>query len=432
MSDIQSSTKKIVISNGLRSICYLLFVFLVIVSSVIIRLYNFEKRVIYGPEQARSLLVSWRYLSDRPSLLGQEYFRYTSYGHKLFYGPQFNYSLVPLILLFKGDPLAISAFYSFVNLVTGIFVLLFAYKMFDRMTALFAMGIFLLNSFMIYHSLFIWAYNLLPLIGLLSCYMYYLFRKNEKTQYLLVLGALSGLGFSIQYLYSPIIVFLLLLILFYSRSKVINLAYFLLGLIIGNFPMILFDLKHNFYNTISIARYFLDTIEGKSDAMFNYYYLLPFWPIASILGGVILSKMFKGSKTLVYILLAGYFLSNIFSDRVNLKHSLGMPKGLTTADIVNMASCIKNDNPNNFNVVSLLEFDTQGYILRYPLEAIYKLRPGEVDEYPKADVVYALADVSYDFGTPKVWELQSIYPYETERIYKVNSYGLYKLSKAKR
>lgn len=72
-----------------------LLVYLIIILSIFVRLYNFEERMTFGSEQARSLVVSGRYIEEKPSLLGQEYFRLTSSGHKLFSGALFSYRPCP-------------------------------------------------------------------------------------------------------------------------------------------------------------------------------------------------------------------------------------------------------------------------------------------------------------------------------------------------
>ena len=86
--------------------------------AVLVRFYNFPNRVTFWSEQARSLIVAGNYLEE-PSLLGQEYFRVNSFGHKLFASALFNYSLVPLLLLSKFDPIPITAYFALLNIFSG-------------------------------------------------------------------------------------------------------------------------------------------------------------------------------------------------------------------------------------------------------------------------------------------------------------------------
>ncbi|KKP31343.1 MAG: hypothetical protein UR21_C0011G0024 [Candidatus Woesebacteria bacterium GW2011_GWC2_31_9] len=97
-----------------------LLIFSILILAFVVRFYNFSNRVTFGPEQARSLVVSSEYINDKPSLLGQEYFRTNSLGQKLFTSAIFNYSLVPLIFIFKYQPLPITLYFAFLNIITAI------------------------------------------------------------------------------------------------------------------------------------------------------------------------------------------------------------------------------------------------------------------------------------------------------------------------
>lgn len=148
----------------------------IMVLACLVRFVNFGDRVTFWTEQARSLIVSSEYL-QKPSLLGQEYFRQDSFGHKIFSGALFNYLLVPLILITDGYPIPITSFFALLNIFTGILVYIFSNKIFNKKVATVSSLLFLFNDTMIYHSLFIWNYNFLPIVGLL---IFYLSVKNIK------------------------------------------------------------------------------------------------------------------------------------------------------------------------------------------------------------------------------------------------------------
>lgn len=407
----------------------LLIVVLILLGAFVVRFYKFPQRIIYGPEQARSLLTASRNLTDKFSLLGQEYFRYDSNGHQLYYSSLFTYSLIPLELLFKYDPVAITAYFALLNIFTG-FIVYLVIKVFNKNAAIFAMVLFLFNSEMIYHSLFVWQYNYLPLLGVLSLLLMYLYRKNPKMNYILGLGLISGIGFGLQYLYAVYVLIIVIFILFYSKRRLLSLSLFSLGFLIGDFPMVIFDLRNNFYHIKTLFQYFLDTLKGQSDASFNYYYLLPLWPIGTGLAGILLNRFFIKRKFIAIVMTLLYIAGNLFLGRIDFNKSLGMSKNLTWEDINKAAKIISSDNPGSFNVVTLLDFDTRAYILRYPLESIYKLKPMGVVDYPNAQTVYALSKLNYNYKNPEVWELQVFYPYQVDLLDKIsNSYGVFKLVK---
>lgn len=403
---------------------------LIIAFGVIVRFYNFSDRIIYGPEQARSLIVATRYIKEKPSLLGQEYFRISSKGHKLFYSALFPYSLIPLLLSVKYDLLLTTAFFAILNIFTGLATFFVARRMFNIKTAFFALILFTFSSLMIYHSLFLWPYNYLPIIGLGSLYTLYLYKNDENYKYGFFLGILSGIGFGLQYVYSVYALIIFLIILFLSSAKLKASLFFLGGAILGNFPMVIFDLRHDFYHTRTLFQYLVDTLQGRTGEFSNYYYLLPLAPLFAIIGGIFIRWIYTKSKYLSILIVALYILVNIISPKVNFHRSLGMPEGLTWRDIYRAAEVIAKDEPDDFNVVTLLDFDTRAYVLRYPLESLYSLKPKGDEDYPNSKHVYVLARNDYDFSSPKVWELETIQPFEVITLAVIKSeYSVSKLSR---
>lgn len=156
----------------------------VFITAAAVRFYNFPNRITFWSEQARSLIVSANYIKVKPSLLGQEYFREDSNYHIIYSGALFNYSLVPLLLISNYDPIKITVFFALLNIFTGLVIYLSAQKMISQKVALISTILFLFNDFMIYHSLFIWNYNFLPLIGILVVYFSWRFKKAEKYRYI--------------------------------------------------------------------------------------------------------------------------------------------------------------------------------------------------------------------------------------------------------
>lgn len=407
-----------------------LLLLIIFILAFAVRFYNFPNRVTFWSEQARSLVTSANYIQDKPSLLGQEYFRVASNGHKIFSGAAFNYLLVPLLLVSNYDPIPVTAFFAILNIFTGFVVYWVSGKLFGQRTAVFSVILFLFNSMMIYHSLFIWNYNLLPLVGILS--FYFLLSRNRKpsNKNILILGLLSGLGISLQILYVFIALIVLILAIWKSKKRFADTALFAVGIIIGNLPMVLFDIRHNFYNLSTLWQYMLDTFGGVSDASFSYYYLLPFWPIAALVVGYLLSKAYKFNKYLSIVIIAIYIFLNLTSSKISFKNPTGMPTGLTTADISYASQLIAKDAEGNFNVAEVLDFDKRAYVLRYYVQFKYGEKPlGEI-EYNNPPVVYVLSQKGYNFEKSDIWEINAGGPYKIDLLSDIGvGYGLYRLSK---
>ena len=128
-------------------------------------------------------------------------------------------------------------------------------------------------------------------------------------------------------------------------------------------------------------------------------------------------RIAKMNKMFPLVFICVYLALNVYSPRISFVKSVGMPDGLVYQDIIDAAEEIAKNEPSNFNVVSLLDFDTRGYILRYPLKYLYQVYPADIVSYKEVDNVYALARADYNFSDNVPWELDEF------RTTSVNSLG---------
>ncbi len=374
--------------------------------------------------------MSANYIKVKPSLLGQEYFRQDSNSHILYSGALYNYSLVPLLLISNYDPIRITIFFALLNLFIGFAIYLVTKEIFGFRTATISTIIFLFNDFMIYHSLFIWNYNYLPLVGILILYFSWRYLKFKKLVNLFLVGVLCGIGVSLQFLFAPLAISVLIINSWKNKRWLLGALIFILGAVLGNLPMVLFDLRHNFYETQTLFQYLIDTLRGKSGATFAYYYLLPFWPVASILGGLLIVKISNWRKLLGALILLIYLYLNITSQRVSFTLPTGMPAGIKVSDIDNASRTIADNADGDFNVSEVLDFDKRAYVLRYYLEFVYAKKPLGETEYQNIKTLYVLSQKDYNFDNSGVWEVNSGGKYQISLLSFVGkSYAVYKLYK---
>lgn len=403
----------------------------IIVLALMFRFYNFSERVTYGPEQAISLITSGKIIKSKFTLLGQENVqRITSKGHIIFSGALFTYSLIPLQTIFSFAPIPITAYFAVLNLLTGVVLFIVVRKLFNFRLALLSTTLFLFNNYMLYHSMFIWILNYLPLIGILSFYFLVGFKNDKRLLNVFLLGLLCGVGFGLEYLYLLTAVIVYLYLAYYSREKIKMSLVFISGAVLGNLPMLIFDLRHDFYHLRSLWQYFVDTLMNPEQSFIAYYHFLHFWPIFALLGGLLLLYMWKRNKFAAVFSMIIYIVFNLSSSLVSFDSSAGMPKGLTTLEVIKASESISQDKPEEFNVVSLLDFDARGHILRYPLEYIYGVIPMGVEEYKEAQSLYVISEKSYDFDKAGVWEINVFEPKEVEILSEIDEdYAVYKLTK---
>ncbi|MBU1130502.1 glycosyltransferase family 39 protein, partial [Patescibacteria group bacterium] len=387
-------------------------------------------RITFGSEQARSLVVSGNYIKEKPSLLGQEYFRQTSEGHKLFSGALFSYTLIPLQFLFNFDPYQITIYFALLNVFTGLVLFYLVKKVFNYEVAVFSSIFFLFSSYMIYHSMFIWILNYYPLIGLVVLYFLYLFYKKQTIKNIFLLGLISGLATNFHYLFIPFFLLIFLYVLVKSEKKVRNLVVITFGFLLGDITMVLFDLRHDFYHLRTLLKYSQDVIQGIGGAGFIYYHFLHLWPLFALIAGFVLYIIWKKNKVIASLIILLYVFVNLTSNKVNFNEPTGMPNGLYYKDVINASRAISEDVDGSFNVASVLDFDKRGYILRYPTIFMFDKTPMGVIDYPETKVLYVISNKDYNFDKPEVWELKVVYPYKVLELISLNDdYAVYKLEK---
>jgi hypothetical protein len=127
-----------------------------------------------------------------------------------------------------------------------------------------------------------------------------------------------------------------------------------------------------------------------------------------------------------------YIYLNLNSTLVNFSNPVGMPMGLKYKDIENTAKIIVDNALDNFNVVTLYDFDTRGYTLRYLVEYVYNKKPLDEISYTNTDEIFALSKLDYNYGSGNPWELNTFKPYNVERIENIgDGYGVFKLTRQK-
>jgi len=406
---------------------HLLLLTAVAVLALFVRFYNFENRITFGPEQAISLITSGDMIQNDISLLGQENVqRVTSHGHIIFSGVLFSYTLIPLQILFSYNPISITGYFALLNILTGILIYFLGKQLVSKRIALIASILFLFNFWMIYHSMFIWILNYLPLIGLVTIY---LLKQKLSIKNIFYISVLSGLAVSLEYLYIVFSLLTLTYLLAKSKSKIKVFIAFILGNLIGLLPTVLFDLKHDFYHLRTLTQYALDVFHSTSNSKIDYYHFLPLFPLVFLVIAFLLSKYIKNIFVLSLIVFS-YIFINLSSPLVSFKHPIGMPEDLTWKQINTFSGAIVENNPQNYNVATLIDFDSRGHVLRYPLTFIFNQSILGPEDYPVADQLFVIADPNYKFHESQNWEVNSLSPFKVDKIDQTaGGHALFKLTR---
>lgn len=237
---------------------FIISLIVIVMAGIFLRFFRFEGFVTFLGDQGRDALIMKRIVTlehipgvGAPSSIGQ-----------VFLGPFYYYLMAPWMLLSKLDPIGPAigvAIFSSIFIVVAYFG---ALHLFNRKeTALIFSTLISFSYIMIWLSRFSWNPNLLPLFSFLAVYFFVRALEDKKIFYFIS----SGLFFSfcLQFHYValasgiPVVGFLAYYL--YSQKKnikqpVLNVISMVAALLVGNAPLIIFDVRNDFINLKSFIK----------------------------------------------------------------------------------------------------------------------------------------------------------------------------------
>lgn len=228
-----------------------IFILLIVASSIFFNFYNLEKLTHFGPDQARDAQIMWQIIKDgKPTLIGPGVVGADSF----FLGPLWYYLLVPFYFLSKLNPIGASVFGGLVGVTTTLVIYFLTKKMFGLKMAI-IMGI----VWSTFASRVVWNPILIPLTSAILLYLLIKVSQGEKK---LIPPALLLFGLGLQIHFQAIAYLIPIMVsIYFCFRKIKSLP--LKGIATGIslfaatfIPILIFDLRHNFINTISFLKFF--------------------------------------------------------------------------------------------------------------------------------------------------------------------------------
>ncbi len=229
-----------------KEIIILIFFILVFIG---VRSVNFIYHLNFTVDQAQQATRALElYRKKELTLIGNEVTSYNYQGKTIFQGPATHYMILALLILGNFDPV-FSSYIFLLFCAFMIFPLYYGTKMLiNQKAALIMVILYTLMPYFVTYTRFLWNPNfqlsLLPILILLMG----LYKKRKKTWLFFALSTFLGILLHFHYQFIFVIVAVFIYYFFVVRLSRINILVFLGGLIAGLGPLILFELKHNFYN----------------------------------------------------------------------------------------------------------------------------------------------------------------------------------------
>ncbi|PIS15290.1 hypothetical protein COT63_00715 [Candidatus Shapirobacteria bacterium CG09_land_8_20_14_0_10_38_17] len=172
-----------------------------------------------------------------------------------YFGPIYYYLLIPFLWLAKFDPVGPIMFTAFLGILSIFLLYLIVERLTkDKRASLVASFLYAISPAVIEYSRFIWNTNFIPFFALLLFMSLLNFKKDGSKNWSFASGFLCGVLTQLHFYTYFLTLFAIIFVLFLGRKKkpVMSLVVYSFGFILGIFPMIVFDLRHNFLNSRSI------------------------------------------------------------------------------------------------------------------------------------------------------------------------------------
>ncbi len=338
-------------------------------------------------------------------------------GRFFFTGPFFYWLLALLGIVLNWEIVPMTGFFTLLWVGTFVLIYFWLRRRFSGDISLSAYAILSFLPIFISYSRMIWNPHLLPIFGVL--FLWFLEERKRGLAFFFLGGLFLGLGIHVHYsalLWLLILAYYLILDL---KNKDFILKNWLLlgaGAVIVESPLILFELRHDFYNLRTII-FQIRSFQLSAGYTFGvlHYYLFPLIPLICKFYGLVMEKLkiIFGSKLVIAleIALIGYLL--IISVQSNQRLTYH-PSHWSLEKQKQVVDLIIDDNEETFEVASIIGFDTRALDLRWWLRE-KGIKPLGVEEYNSAVVLYLVAPETRLPEKETVWEIQSLRPFRIAR-----------------
>lgn len=344
-------------------------------------------------------------------------------GRQFFQGPIIYYSIILLGLLGGWDPIRMSGWFGVMVLGADLVLWVVLKKTLNLRVAWIFLILMIFLPISINYSNFIWNPNFLLVITPLIISLVFVELTGKKRQWWFPIGILAGLAG--QYHYQFTMAWLILIILSWVKTKslkpVIRLSG---GIILGWLPLIIFEVRNNFYNSKTIIQWLI-TSRGSNLIFQEYYYL---WIVPVLMVGVAwwLARSNRKWQFLVVGMVITWGLVGVAFKR----SVIGMSEIWSYRDLVKTEKIILTRAGNKFNVVNTLSGDSRFYPMRYLL-TINNRYPEPIEDYQNEDQLFVLArnEDGDKIEKSTLWEISSFGGKIAERWPINNQVSLFSLSK---
>lgn len=409
----------------------ILFVVLAVAIFIWIRSINFSAHLNFSNDQGLFSTEALRiYETKKPTLVGPPVSMSLN-GRQIFQGPLTYYEFLFFLVLGNWDPIVSSYLFMLFAAVMVIPLYYGSKMLFGRRAAMILTLVYTLLPFYIDFSRFLWnptfQFTLLPLLLLLMG----LFKKTKSSWIFLALSVL--LGALLQYHYQFVLVIAALLVYYIFLAKITwrQALLYVIGVGVGFSPVILFELRNQFYNTTTAFMFLQKNSEikyvggGKSHYYLSLSFLL-FTLCVALLHKVLNTIPEKVFNTVFIIAFVGLMTWSFSTYAESPEAAFWAPAKHWNYEVEEKQyEIIKKENLQKYNVANIA-YDNNSVVVKYLLK-----KDGVNIDYGdythnKYLFVAARKNLEYYFMDDPAYAIQIMRPYKVLKTWELNPmYNLY-------
>lgn len=263
-----------------------IFLIIITLTGLFFYSYRLKETQLFRDDTARDTLRALRIWQNKElTLIGPPISFTQQTTREVYLGSLFLYIGLVGLLLANWDPIGAVL----PNIFFFTLSIPFFYLLVSRLTDSFwkkvaAIILYTLSPITVTHARFFWNPNLIIPVTVFFWYLVFRKNKSQKANFLnpFLAGIIAGIMFNLHYLaVIPLVIYIFTLLIAKQISRGVSI---LVGLIIGSLPIIIFEIKNNFYLTESL---YLNLVQGRGPgsinllATINYLFNI-FWSILGL------------------------------------------------------------------------------------------------------------------------------------------------------
>src|SRR3989344_947870 len=339
-----------------------------------------------------------------------------------------NYYLTMFFALLGGfDPVGTSYIFMLFASLGIIPLYVGTKKLADKKIALLMVVIYTLSFYFIDYTRFLFGPNYLIALTTILVYLMGEYKAKQNLRNLLLIFIYIGIMLQFHYQVFVVLGFLFFYYLILSKNKIKSLFVMILGFCIGFSPMIIFELKNQFYNLKVLGEYIFlpkNTYGSFVDFVPHRYLSLVLLALVGVIGYF---RKFI-SYTLIFAIGLVLLIIDLFLYIPRPMHGFGMAPNWNYLMEKKTYEIIKGQHYKNFNIVNHV-YDNLSMVVKFHLKKDgYKMN---YEDYYNNQFLYVVSRDPYVFDDP-AYELYTFKPNKLIKTWKLNEfYNLYLFERIK-